>query len=257
MKICNIGHARSRSSLINRWLANYFSLQNLDEEYKFIKQSVYSNNTNNINESLKQKYQKKIKNKTESIFLNQKFIIKIWPRFLNFSLYCQNYNCYLSDIILNFNLSGYDKIIVTKRNPVSSVCSLWLAKKYGYNYLNLELERPTIDYYLNRKNNIHTLPNFYNDKEIRSFIVEILLIDKISKYLDCNNIKYDYLDYEEIPAYLQQYNLDNCEQLYELPIPSNINYSSTIKNFKDVEETIQKIIEEESKKINNFELNYL
>lgn len=255
MKICNLGHARSRTSLLTTQLVNYYGCEDIDESYTYVRKKTYVNYFTKDGLSIEQKYLQVYKNNiinyTNSIFENESFIVKLWPRWMNSSEFCQNFDTLILDLDDTFRLRDYDKIMVTKRNPVDALCSLWLATRNGYNFT---IGDDRADYFTKRKSNgNNVMPDINTNKWHLSFLTEIFLIDKICEYLDSKNIRYVYLSYEDVPSYLNnEYKLTPSHpNLQLMTIDSKINYATAVKNYEQVREQVHKFQIEIMPRINN------
>lgn len=255
MKICNLGHARSRTSLLTTHLVNYYGCEDIDESYSLIRKKTYVNYFTNDGLSMEQKYFQVYKNNvinyTNSIFEKESFIVKLWPRWMNSSEFSQNFETLILDLDTTFRLHDYDKIIITTRNPVDALCSLWLATRNGYNF---NVDDVRAEYFIKRKANSNSImPNIFTNRWHLSFLTEIFLMDKICEYLDSKNIRYTYLSYDNVPSYLEnKYKLTpNHPNLQPMTIDFKVNYTTAVKNYEEVKEQVYKFQTEILPRINS------
>lgn len=246
MKICVLSHARCRSSLLVRTLSNAYTLENFQEEYETVKQFTYkerqiiSKSENKKIQTL-EVYTNRLENFTEKLFsTNNDFVIKIWPRFFNANQFCYNTEFLVKNLQKGFNFQNYDKIILSDRNLLDAVCSLSLAIKYGYNYTDKNLA----EYYTKRRyENFH-----FNQVSLhswnKSFIVEILLLQRIREYFDKNNIPYTYVKFDDIPDYVCTLPKSQTSNYWHMTIDTKIDYSKAVVNYESLQLEVEKYKQE-------------
>lgn len=229
MKICNLGHARSRTTFLIRTLANYYSLKDLGETYGSRKKQGQSSDT----------YKSKIKSFTNLLFTNDNFIIKVWPRYFCSAPLVDSFENLILELDFYFKFSQYDKIIITERDPVESLCSLRIGEKFNYNYYT---EDQVTHYrnvrYENKENNIIDVNNKYN----KDFLMEIFLMPHIANYLTEKQIPFERLSFDEIPNYCNNYidskNLFSIKK--PVPLDSGTDYKLCINNYDEVVDFVHK-----------------
>lgn len=231
MKICNIGHARSRTTYLTQHLSKYYKINNFNEVYSNCKTT----------DSL-QTLRKNIKLFTQNIFDKNNFIIKVWPRY--FSVGDSTNVTFISDLNDCFKFSDYDKIIITFREPVDSLCSLSTAELFGYNFNEENKLKESLKNRYTKKITVN-LENSSN----KLFLIEIFLIPYIVKYLNKMQISYTMLEYNSIPQYLQSFELqDDLNFISKNSIPtvldSKTSYKLCINNYNEVQDFVYKYKEE-------------
>lgn len=241
-KVCILSHARCRTSFLIRSFGNAYDLKNKTESYSQVKKLSFKEQI--ILSKVKDKevashdlYEKKLKKFTDELFQQNKWVIKVWPRWFNSSEFCYNVNRNVKNLEACFRFSEYDQIILSKRNPVDSVCSLDLGVKYGYNSSgSVQSNYSTkLKYSKFIDNSIH-LHDWH-----KSFIIEICMIDTIKDYLDTKKINYDYVEFDEIPNFVAKLpHSDNTN--YQIPIDTKIDYTQAIPNYDEITYTIQDYI---------------
>lgn len=255
MKICNIGYARTRTSLLTTKIVNYYKkIVDHDEYYRLAKDYTYVEQRK-IQLSLDKDrtkleiYKQHILNCTEKFFADESFVIKLWPIWFNATFDFTNSQLMITDLTNFFRIKDYDKIIVTTRNPVDALCSYDIARKYGYtshNSARIKYKRELIQRRVKY--------NFFKFDQIhKSYLLEILVIKQILKYLNNNNIPYTHLDYKDVPNYVD-INFPNPEEYIQpLPLEIGLDYKEVISNFNEVEDLVAKYTDEYQNFINNIE----
>lgn len=257
MRICNLGHARSRSSLLIFHLQNYYNnLTNYNETYAQLKKKSYGKYSADQNLSLKDtqfaNYSEKIFDFTNQIFSNSNnFIIKLWPRYMNCTNFVQEFDCFILNLNDCFKLNEYDKIYVTVREPVDTLCSYKLGQLYKFHYTDLQ----EFTYYNQKKKSNYENNIVLDNLENRSLITEIFLIDKICEYMDKKNIKYKLINYNDAPQYLERnYPIIGNDYKHFMPMDNQLRYSEIIKNYAEVQDWVKNFRKDIMPKINNLRL---
>lgn len=256
MKIINIGHARSRTSLLTTYIVNYYNVRDLDESYRYVKQYDYRElslikKSENKDDLRLEFYKKKLKKYKDTIFNGESFVIKVFPRVFNATELVQNVNSTVVNLEEYFSLSKYDKIFLTYRNNfVDTLCSLYLGQKYIYNTYDFKKN----EYFKNKKLDRKYLHIVEFDPLHQSFICEMLLMNRIKAYLDKVNLPYVYLEYSEVPDYVHHNMICEDKNLIQpIPFDAKINYRDAILNYDELEERVGKYIEDISEAINSIE----
>lgn len=231
-----LSHARCRSSILVNSFANAYNLTNKQEEYEFIKNFSYKerqavSKSQDRQAKTLEIYTDKICKFTDQLFSeNKDFVIKIWPRMLNASPFCYNVESFVSDLEHCFRFSQYDNIILSQRDPVNAICSLSLAMVYGFNFL----DKDRADYATKVKyKNVDIHKVELNDKN-KSFLAEILVIDKIKQYFDKKQIRYTYVSFDDIPSYLETLPIPQTPITWHPPIDTQIDYSKAVCNYGEL-----------------------
>lgn len=242
-KVCILSHARCRSSVLIANFSNAYNLENKMESYHDIKkpsmkEQIKISRATDKEIAKQDLYLYKLKNFTDELFKQNKWIIKVWPRYFNSSEFCFNITKYVPNLETYFRLNEYDHIVLSKRDPVDALCSLHLATKYGYNSVDIfQADYSTKLKYTKVKDHRIELNEWY-----KSFLLEICLIDNIREYLDRKNIRYTYTDFDEIPIYLQT--LPKYDSIkYPIPIDTKIDYSNAVPNYDQISNAVHKYIE--------------
>lgn len=220
MKIGLISRGRTRSSIVQESLSRKHRLFNNFEIYlqaqKVIKLNEKSDDLNN--------FQKKLKNITDTIFLKQNFICKLWPSMLisrpHMFENTQPFDDIKDKIIFNiseyFRISDYDELYYLNRDLHHSTIS-WIYRCKRNKLMNSVkyLQSNTSDSPL-----VITIDD--NDLSIaRFYILEYCLQEKIKDFLDEQKIPYT-----DITETYDQY-IDN--KIHHIT-PSNNDYSKLITN---------------------------
>lgn len=241
MKICVLSHARCRSSVLVSSLSNYYNIENKQEIYDDLKKLSYKErqqiqkSTDKNKETLKI-YTNNIVKFTDNLFKNESFVIKVWPRFFNSTEFCFNTESFVESLEDCFRFRSYDKIILSHRDPLDAVCSLTLAVKYGYNSVEEKVSKyiTKLKYSNINFNNVDLHP--WN----QSFLCEIFLIQNIKNYLIKNSIPFTFLDFKEIPSYLEEnYPDSNIPRVSHVPFDTKIDYSKAVPNYHQLRDEIE------------------
>lgn len=123
-----------------------------------------------------------------------------------------------------FNFEQYDKIYFTYRESVSdSIASAFVAEKlnrFTYKHAD-QLVKITDPFYFSKTTDFQHAVDYINGVKIMSSLKE---------YLNSNSIKYDNLDYNNIPNYISN-EFPNTKTFH---IETNYNYKEMISNYDDI-----------------------
>lgn len=232
MKIALFSQPRSRSSLLINSISDYYKIKNHFEYFQSISNSF-------LNRDLKShawpQYCSYIKNSVSKIHSGSHCIKFIPTNFINvFSELDKNIIAVMSDDPSNYivnlidflQLKEYDKIYITYRNDLTeSICSMnnanmnrswWLKEKKSLQYQSIDLQNDQVRNYILR------------------LIFTKILLEKIEISLAKNNIKFTKLNYDEIPAYVNNHYPGSNSGLVE----TEIDYRKLTPNYEEIDHWI-------------------
>lgn len=231
MNILAICRLRTRSTYFLQSLCNYYNLVNRNESY-FEIPNLYScslqyANTHPIfyKKHLEQwmNYRQKLQEQTLLNFTKGDFGIKLFSKMISsHPLFLHENQLHKIQIIenientLRFDL--YDQIYFLDRNVIDSVASYVYSLRVGKSIYKTDA---------NIKNQeVEFTDRMYSN--VNSYILDCVIQQKIRTILDNKNFSYTYLDYHDIPKFLERYNQNNQSNL---PIDTKYNYSNLITNY--------------------------
>lgn len=282
MRALVVGHPRSRTTPLICALSYHYKINNFNEVYDHCRAYSLSEKTTiaqSSNQSLKEleifkrkvsiltdqlfgksslviegrsKFEKSVNSMAKFLSHNPSFVVKIFPRYFTASQYIKNQESVVLNITEYFNITAYDKIYLTQRhNCVDALASWHLGKLYGNHtfYLPEHIEIFERNLRVLKKNTVISLT-----EEYKTFLIEVFLIEKISQYLDKNNLSYEDLEYNNIPAYINNnfpsentadFLKNNAQlALWSMPIELNFDYKSIIANYSEVQNMIDQFRQE-------------
>ena len=250
MKVALLTMTRTRSSVLLDTICQYYKIENFFEHYSQQYNDEKINSFYKIREKkLFDEFARIKKKETEFLFSHSSFGLKIFPHsyiplLKEKSSVTPSIECYplftkdsMLDLNFYFNLNQYDKIILLNRhNIVDNIISQLYALQVGTFLLN--------DKNKSRWPRIKPNGKLYltsNDKYVhRSRIYSHLLIKHLPKYLNNLNIKYEELDYDEVPLYLKI----NYPSVKSQFIDTEFDYKNGITNYNEVKEEIENLYNE-------------
>jgi len=256
MKILLLSMARTRSSVLIDAVSKKYQIPNLFEEY----QRISPENTSKLvlfkkPTDLWKKLQTETLKKTREIFLQDSFAIKLFPvSIFNDFQFNPNFNKNVdwhitSQSILDleeyFNITEYDQIyILNRKNICDMICSYWHA--YSKNFFHTDDKNIAKKFQPTGKMTIRTT---HHDTTyiIKSVIVHYKYLNYIKTYLEKKNKNYIFLDYDDVPDYLQT----NFSGINLTTVDTEYNYKNLIENYNEIYETICKLEEEVDREFPN------
>lgn len=234
MNILTICRLRTRSTYFLQCLCNYYNLTNHNESY-FTIPSLYScslqyANTHPIfykkNYDLWTKYRQKLQEHTLHNFSLGNFGIKLFSKMIS-SHPIFLYEDQLHKIQIVNNLENtlrfdlYDQIYFLDRNFIDSVASYVYSLSVGKSIYK-------------SADNIKNQPVKFISKihsSVNSYILDFIIQQKIRTILDNNNFSYRYIDYTDVPKFLEPYKQNNQPNL---SVDTKYNYSDLILNYNEM-----------------------
>lgn len=249
MNILAICRLRTRSTYFLQSLCNYYNLTNRNESY-FEIPTLYSCSLQYANrhpifykkhQDQWTNYSRKLQEQTLQNFAKDNFGIKLFSKMLSshplFLDETQLDKVQIVDNIANiFRFDLYNQIYFLDRNLLESVASYVYSLRIGKS-----IYKPN-DYI---KNQPIQFSNKINST-VNSYILDYIIQQKVKTILDEQNISYTYIDYKDIPIFLEAYNQNNRPNL---SIDTKRNYAELITNYEElvdytnnIYETLQKTI---------------
>lgn len=248
MKIAIIGMTRTRSSFLLDVMCRAYNAENLFEHYgkntpdKFVHKFIKKDE--NI---IWKKYQLEAKKETDYLFSNyESFGTKIFPAlFMNFNKMFINVSnkplsysfdkTDLMDLNLYFNLNQYDKVVLLHRDNLTDLlCSHWYAVQIN-KFLHVKEDKEQIVHYKPKSKLYLTTAN---EIVLKAGINSYLTLKHIPAYLDKLGIKYDQVEYNEVPEYVKK----NYPQVESMFVDTEFDYRNGILNYKELEKEIEKYL---------------
>lgn len=229
MRICIIGHPRSRSTYLLNVIADYFKIPEIPHHqiknvYNVLPVECYHSSQwepiwdPNFPTSIKEEFlikfnefQSKIKNKAS-------FIIKVHPSQLAYFP--------ASGQLIDFDLFGfqqYNQIYFTvRKNHIDAICSYFIANKtdkwhYGRGDKPMSIEAQPMS------NNIAVMIYIWHD----------LISQELKKYLDNKNIAWSEIYYEDMTDYVKS----NYPTGLANTIETGYDYKQLITNYDELTDT--------------------
>lgn len=210
MKICIIGHPRTRSSILLDSLCSHYGIPNIGEDGNNL-----GNSPSHIYLPLVRGWLKQIESKKEGV-------VRIHPTQL--SLLQNTRNSKIIDISW-LNLAGYNKIYFTgRKNTSEMISSLFIASTLGkFTYqdkkeVHQNIERITL-----------TSTSYFQTVEI--LLYSEFIMDELKKYLATNAIEWEELDYDTIPKHIEE-NYSNAATFH---VETHYDYRSIVTNYDDLQ----------------------
>lgn len=250
MKIAIFTMTRTRSSFLLDTLCKHYGLKNQFEYYN----NTYSSETFNSFYKLRSKtifeqFSSTKKQETSDLFTWPSFGVKIFPHnFIGFireksSFRPDNksYPLFVKENILDlneyFNLNQYDKIFVLNRKAiVDNIISQLYGLQIGI-FLLKEQDKSRCDR-LTPNGDLYLTTN--DAYVYRSRIYCHLFLKQLPRYFDKMNIKYEELDYDEVPSYVKK----NYPLIKSQFIDTEFDYKNGIKNYNEIKKEIEILYDE-------------
>jgi hypothetical protein len=235
MKILIVSRLRTRSTFLLEHLCAHYNIQNHNENYFDIGSKFFGA----MNASLKLNNRKSFEKNWLDYQLNFKYItdknfetdfgVKLFTKMIHSkSLVLKDVDFpnlqIITDLTTYANIRQYDQIYYLSRENFPSICS------YIY---SLEIKNA-----IYRENGIHKIKQktFTVDEYwlpfIDSYILDIILQEKILDFLSTEDIPYIKLDYDDIPSYVS----NNLNGVVANPsIDPQFDYKVLIKNYDELE----------------------
>jgi hypothetical protein len=250
MKIAIFTITRTRSSFLLDALCQHYGLKNHFEYYN----NTYSGNTFNSFYKIRSKtifehFTSTKKQETADLFTWPSFGVKIFPH--NFVSFIRekssfrpdnkSYPLFVKEHILDlneyFNLNQYDKIFLLNRKEiVDNIISQLYALQIG-TFLLEQKDKSRLDR-LKPKGELYLTTN---DMYVyRSRIYCHLFLKQLPKYFDNLNIKYEELDYDEVPFYIEK----NYPSIKSQFIDTEFDYKNGITNYNEIKKEIETLYDE-------------
>ena len=222
MKLCIIGHTRSRSSHLRDVLSQYHAIpvigQKLDKLYEMLYTGSWLSSGNPEKEP--SFYLNLLKLHLAEVKHSPTGVVKIHPTQLSFI----PTNGKLIDFDM-FSFSQYKKVYFTARKDIPElVCSLYVAHVLGkFTY------KDKADIVKNIE------PMKFEGNIGYNRMLMLLYSDLVSlhlkEYLTSHGIEWEHLDYEDIPEFIEQ-KLDN---LGSTNVETNYRYKDIVTNYDELE----------------------
>lgn len=220
MKICVIGHPRTRSSHLLETLSFYHKVpiigEDLNELYNKIRTVDFVRTEIPVSEPATY-----LPSLTILVRKNQRLpegVIRIHPTQLSFL----PANGQVLDFDF-FNFKQYDKIYITTRNNLSEiVASYFVSSMLGqFTYKSVDELRTDV-----KPMAITSDHYFY----IKMLLYSELIVKHLKVYFEKNNIAWEELDYDEIPKYLDLH----FPGIVSSHVETNYDYRSLVSNYDTI-----------------------
>jgi len=221
MKICIIGHPRTRSSVLLESLCSQYEVPIIGEKINDLGKLAYCRaRYDGVELSIPKFYRNLLNGCLTQIENSNNGVVRIHPTQLSFLLY--------SSKMIDFSrldFSKYNKIYFTVRHNVSAmISSLFLAHTLG-------------KFTYREKTEVHTaiqpielVPNLYFNT-IEMLLYSEFIMDEVKKYLTTNSIEWEELDYDIIPKHIEE-NYSNATSSH---VETEYDYSRIVTNYDDLQ----------------------
>jgi len=230
MNILVICRLRTRSTYFLKTMCNHYNLHNYNEDYFTLPTSYscalqYANFTPIFYQRHQHnwgKYSEKFQERTNNYFTKNNFGIKLFSKMISsHPVFLHSDQFRNAQIMPNLKksckLELYDSVYFLDRNLVESVASYAYSLIVGKSIYKEYIVGKIVEF----TNNLYPAVN--------SYILDYLIQRKIEKILLKYNIPYTYLDYNDIPNFLRNYN-----QSIDMPVDTKYNYKNLIINYDEL-----------------------
>ena len=207
MKVCIIGFARSRSSILLETISHFYKIPILGEDINELTQDLNTPPSSNP-------YKLLLTNcfrKTDGVIRLHPFQILEMPK---------------KDVCADFDLfkfEQYDKIYFTYRESISDLIASELVARMLKKYT-----------YKSKEDLVTNIPSITINSETSGVIIEHLhyenAVIKLREYFKDRGIEYQDLFYNDIPKYL----FNNFPEAWTSHVETNYDYRKIISNYEDI-----------------------
>lgn len=219
MKICIIGHPRTRSSLLLGIVSSYYDIPLIGENLNKIGNTLYGSYVGE-DHPVSMFYQKLLDGYLKQVFSKKKGVIRIHPTQLSYL----NYSSKMIDLD-RLSFGQYEKIYFTVRQNIPDmISSLFIAhmlKKFTYQ--NIQDVPKTVQ-------PVALLPDLYF-QSVEMLLYSELIMDRVKEYLTLHSIEYEELDYDNIPKHIEE-NFSNAVTTH---VETEYDYSNIVTNYNELQ----------------------
>jgi hypothetical protein len=240
MKICVIGLTRSRSTLFVETISNFYNIPIIGQEFNEVLPRQLADRPwldDTVAPEIPQKHLAKVKFALNEINDSPTGVVRYHPEQLSFIPFSGS----VLDLDL-FNFKQYDKILFTVRRDIANMISS--------RFVATELNRWTYNFESQVHNKITPmslgLPGYYH---IKLALYNELIVSRLKDYLLTNNIQYEQVDYNDVPAYLD---INFPSDHYQSTVETKYDYKSIVTNFDEIMELYEKFKPEVQELFNRF-----
>lgn len=231
MKILILSRYRTRSTYLIDSLCKLYNLENLGESYFSLNRNVSYQHMAQNSIFLKSAsrnwdlYQKDFYNQTIYNLQKDKFAIKLFSKMISsHPLFLKEKDIGYIKLFSHFSkicqIDGYSKIYFLDRNFEQSILSFLYSMHKGKSLYHKEDELVS--------QQISIAQNELDG--LNSYILDIVVQEKILKFLNDHTISYTYLDYINVPNEIKNIGFD-CQSK---TLDANFKYENLILNYKEV-----------------------
>lgn len=235
MRILVCSTPRSRSTIMNEYLVKKYGCHNYYEKLNYPHELASSVHPNFLKKKTRHDlFTKRLKDQISEIFEHDSIVCKLWGTMFTYSdFYKPFWNGPITRIFpIDTTTIDYKRLTII--SEISSLIPFHKFDKIYYLQRNVYDVASSWVYHVLKANDIEYVFKHQYKLIVSRAVLDVLLLEKIHKYLHSQKIQVTELSFEEIPEYISEFEYKKK--------PNNINYNQVIANYEQLIECVDQCI---------------